>query len=259
MLNYKIVRITFFISLIMAILGYFKFNYSIYYILLLPFLYILAIIRGSSTIAAGFFMNSICNANTIKKEIALTFDDGPDPIKTPILLDYLKAENCNATFFIIGKKINGNEALLKRIHQEGHILGNHSFSHSYFFDFYGTKKVILDLEETKVKIKSIVGNTPNWFRPPYGVTNPNIAKAVKHLELTSIGWDVRSLDTIIEDSEKLSQRVTKSIKPGSILLFHDTGVSTLTALKEVISFVKNNNYSIIGLDVLINEKPYKEL
>ena len=259
MLNYKIIKLLFFIIVLLAHICYVSFEFSYYYILIIPILYIGIIAWGSSTIRANFFMNSICSANILEKKIALTFDDGPDLLKTPAILDFLGEKNIKVTFFVIGKKIKGAEYLIERIVKEGHIIANHSHSHSYFFDFFTTKRIISDLDEATKTIATITGNSPNWFRPPYGVTNPTISRAIEVLKLTSIGWDVRSLDTVIKDSNKLYQRVIKRIKPGSILLFHDTGVSTLELLKEVILFAQNNGYEIIGLDDLLSIKPYEEV
>ncbi len=259
MLKFKTAKFLFLLATVVVLILYFKFKFSWFYILPIPLLFLSLIAWGSATIQAGFFMKSICSAKTNENVIALTFDDGPDILKTPAILDLLKNEGIKATFFVIGKKIKGSEAIVERMLQEGHIIANHSYSHSYFIDLFPTKKVIADLESANSIIKSITGYTPKLFRPPYGVTNPNIARAVEKMELTSIGWNIRSLDTIIKDSNKLYQRISTRIEPGSILLFHDTGTNTLEALKEVILFIKKKGYLIIGLEELLNIKPYEEV
>jgi len=204
-------------------------------------------------------MKSVCRVETDEKIMTLTFDDGPDPVNTALILDILKQYKIKATFFIIGKKITNNQSLLLRMKNEGHIIGNHSFSHSYFFDFYPTQKVTEDLNQSNAVIKEITGLTPKWFRPPYGVTNPNIARTVNKLQMTSIGWNVRSLDTVIQDVDKLYTRVISRIKPGSILLFHDTGSNTVETLKAVILFAQNNSYKIVGLEEMLKIKVYEEI
>jgi peptidoglycan-N-acetylglucosamine deacetylase len=259
MLTFKRVKIVFLIITALALIEYFIFQFPWYYLLQIPILYVAIIGYGSAVIKAGFFMKSICKAETNDKILALTFDDGPDPVKTPLILEVLKQYHVKATFFVIGKKIKGSEPVLLKIKEEGHLIANHSFSHSYFFDFFSTQKVTEDLMAANKEIKTVTGITPVLFRPPYGVTNPNIAKAVAKLKLSSIGWNVRSLDTVIQDSEKLYKRVTSRIQPGSILLFHDTGSNTLEALKQVILFAKNNGYTIVALDQLLNLKAYEEL
>jgi peptidoglycan/xylan/chitin deacetylase (PgdA/CDA1 family) len=259
MLTYQKARPVFFLVIAVTVTGYFYQGFEWYYLLPAPFVYSLLLAYGSAHIGSGFFIKSICQAETTDKKIALSFDDGPDPVKTPLILNLLKEYQLKATFFIIGKKIEGNESLLKRIVSEGHTIANHSYSHSYFFDFFPTKKVKEDLESVIYTIRGITGLTSLWFRPPYGVTNPNIAKAVKQLQLISIGWNVRSLDTVIKDSDKLVERVTSRIKPGSIILFHDTGANTLNTLKELILFTNKEGYKIIGLEELLKIKAYEEI
>ncbi|HSZ25658.1 MAG TPA: polysaccharide deacetylase family protein [Cytophagaceae bacterium] len=258
MLTFKKTRALFIIASTIAIGIFSIFPFSWLYLLLLPFLYILILSYGSAFIESGFFIKSICRLDTNEKIIALTFDDGPDPINTPLILDILNKNSLHATFFVIGKKIKENESLLKRIKSEGHIIANHSFSHSYFFDFYPTKKVIADLERSSVLIKNSIGVTPKLFRPPYGVTNPNIARAVSQLHLISIGWNIRSLDTVIKNSDKLYKRIVQRIKPGSIILLHDTGAHTLETLKSVILFAQKNNYKIVRLNEMLSINPYEE-
>lgn len=259
MLTFNKTRIVFLVIFAIAIVEYFLLDFPWYYLLQIPVLYVLILAYGSAFIGAGFFMKSICKAPSQEKILALTFDDGPDPEKTPKILEILKQHGISATFFVIGKKIQGAESILKKIKEEGHLLANHSFSHSYFFDFYSTKKVTADLQAANNTIREVAGVTPRLFRPPYGVTNPNIAAAVKKLSLTSIGWNVRSLDTVINDQEKLYKRVISRIRPGSILLFHDTGVHTIETLKEVILFAQKNGYTIVGLDKMLSLKTYEEI
>ncbi len=258
MLTFKNIRWIFLLAFVLTTASYFFLEFPWYYLILPPFLYSLVLAVGSAFIGLGFFVKSVCKAETNQKTLSLSFDDGPDATKTPLILETLKVNQIKASFFVIGKKIKGNEALLKQIREEGHIIANHSFSHSYFYDFYPTKKVIEDLRLNNNTIKEIIGLTPTLFRPPYGVTNPNIARAVKQLELISIGWNVRSLDTVITDTNKLLKRVTDRIKPGSILLFHDTGSNTLETLKEIILFAQKNGYRIVSLTELLKINAYEE-
>jgi peptidoglycan/xylan/chitin deacetylase (PgdA/CDA1 family) len=259
MLSFQKTRLVFLIAFAIALLEFFILKFPWYYLLQLPILYSLVLAYGSAFIGSGFFMKSICKATTNEKIMALSFDDGPDPINTPLILDILKQHEIKASFFIIGKKISTNESLLLRIKNEGHLIGNHSFSHSYFFDFYPTQKVTDDLNQSTTTIRKITGLTPKWFRPPYGVTNPNIARAMRQLQMVSIGWNVRSLDTVIQDTDKLYKRVISRITPGSILLFHDTGSNTVETLKAVILFAQKNSYRIVGLDEMLNIKAYEQI
>jgi len=258
MLTYKTIRISFFLSfLTLSILCVLVDSIAWYYLLLPVLLYIAFISYGSFVIKANFYLNSICSISTSEKLIYLTFDDGPD-LKTKEIITLLNKYTIKATFFVIGKKIKGNESILNQMIKDGHIVANHSYSHSYFFDFYSTKKVTDDLLQTASIIKDVTGFTPTLFRPPYGVTNPNISKAIAHLKLTSIGWNIRSLDTVIKDKEKLNKRILNRINPGSILLLHDTGNNVLDVLLKIIQFAEENGYKFANLQDKLPTKVYEE-
>ena len=188
--------------------------------------------------------------------VALTFDDGPMPERTNNILNLLDKFNVKATFFCIGNRIKGNEGILKQIQEQGHLIGNHSYSHSNLFDLKNTQQMISDLQEGNKEIKRVIGKEPMFFRPPYGVTTPSLARASKKLGFEVIGWNVRSLDTSIKDKQQLVERVIPRIQPGSILLFHDTVENLEIALEEILNYLKQNNYKVVELDKLIQKKAY---
>lgn len=159
-------------------------------------------------------------------------------------------------FFCIGNRIAGNEELLKSINQQGHIIGNHSYSHHFWFDLFSPKKMLSDMKLMDVIVNEYTGLTPKLFRPPYGVTNPNVKKAIINGEYIPIGWSIRSMDTVIKDEKKLLKKVTKNIKPGAIILFHETSKTTLNMLPEFIKYVKAKDYEIMRLDKMLNLQPY---
>jgi peptidoglycan/xylan/chitin deacetylase (PgdA/CDA1 family) len=218
--------------------------------------YVTVLFCGSYFVRLGFFMKSVCSAKTTNKVLALTFDDGPDKEKTARILDILKEHNMPAAFFCIGKNIPGNEAVLNRIVAEGHIIGNHSYSHHRFFDLFSSKKMQEDLQRMSRVCQDITGLWPRFFRPPYGVTNPNVKKAVLRGGFTPIGWTIRSYDTIIKNPEKLENKILHALKPGAILLLHDTSDTTLQMLPQLLQGIRNNGYQIIRLDKMINLIPY---
>ena len=193
---------------------------------------------GVFDIRKNVFVNSIHSIE--KGNICLTFDDGPDPKMTPMILDILQKHKVKATFFLIGEAIHKNQDIAKRIHKEGHTIGCHTFKHKSTFPMYSSSKMQTEIVQTNNLINAITSMKVVLFRPPFGITNPNINKVLKSLKMTSIGWDVRSLDTITKDSEKLYNRVMKGIdKGGSIILFHDRCESTLDILEQVILHCKS--------------------
>jgi peptidoglycan/xylan/chitin deacetylase (PgdA/CDA1 family) len=219
-------------------------------------IYVSVLFCGSYFIRMGFFMKSICSVKTSEKIIALSFDDGPAGKKTARMLDILKDNNVEAAFFCIGKNMPDNEDILKRIINEGHIVGNHSNTHNSLFDLYSPKKMLNELELTSQTCQEITGLYPRLFRPPYGVTNPNLKKAVLEGGFISIGWSIRSYDTVIGNEERLLTRILARLKPGAILLLHDTSDSTLKILPRLLKEIRNRGFKMSRLDKMINLNPY---
>ena len=256
MLNFRNTNIFFIILLAILIGLHINYGLPVYAYLLLVFAYSLIVFYGCYYIGSNFFIKVICEASTDKKEIAISFDDGPAPLYTPAILLALKNEDVKATFFCIGKHIPGNEQILKQAVDEGHIVGNHSYTHHFWFDMFSAKQMLGDLEMTDNEMKRVTGLTPKLFRPPYGVTNPNLKKAIINGGYTPVGWSVRSMDTVIKDEKKLLNKVTASLKPGAVFLFHDTSEATVKMLPAFIKEVKNRGYQIVPLDKLLALNSY---
>ncbi len=205
---------------------------------------------------AGFFLPVTCNAPTKAPVIALTFDDGPLPEYTPAVLDILDAARVPAAFFCIGKNAAANAPLLQRIHAAGHMIGNHSFSHHFWFDLFSAPKMLADMQAADQAVEAATGVRPRLFRPPYGVTNPNLARAIRRGHYLPVGWNIRSLDTMAKEEHALLQRILDRLQPGAILLLHDTCAITVKILPELIAQVRARGYQIERLDKLINTAPY---
>lgn len=214
-------------------------------------LYLYLLIAGSVKICSGFYMDVFCKGTTNEKVVALTFDDGPDEIHTAKIADILAKEQVKATFFIIGSKAGKNEKLLSHIIAEGHTLGNHSYSHAFFFDLFGRKKMERDLQKTDETIMALTGENTVLFRPPYGVTNPVLAKVVKKLGYKTIGWSIKSLDTVLKDEDKIIERIKDRLHPGAVILMHDDREITAKVLEKVILMIKAEGYQFVGLEAII--------
>jgi peptidoglycan/xylan/chitin deacetylase (PgdA/CDA1 family) len=256
MLNFRNTNI-FFITLLSLLIGvHIKYGLPVYVYLLLLIVYSLIVFLGCINVASGFFMPVICKAQTDKKEVAISFDDGPALNYTLEILQVLKSENVKAAFFCIGNRIAGNEGILQQIHAEGHLAGNHSHTHHFWFDLYSAKKMQEDLKQVDDAMFKTIGLKPKLFRPPYGVMNPNLKKAIIRNGYTAVGWSVRSLDTVAKDEKKLLSKINAGIKPGAVFLFHDTCRITLNVLPEFIQEVKKRGYNIIPLDKLLALQAY---
>lgn len=257
MLTHKYV--TWGLAIIMLTIIGFDFYYFIpVWVYLLPvFIGSLIIFYGAYFIDSNYFMDIVCKVNTPEKIIAITFDDGPVAGKTDKVLDILKTNQVTATFFCIGKNIPTQEILLHRIADEGHLIGNHSYSHHFFFDLYSSAKMYQELLDTNALIESVISKKVKWFRPPYGVTNPNLVQAIKKGDFIPIGWSVRSLDTVEKDTEKLISKITRNIQPGDIFLFHDTMEVTINGLQQFIDKVHQQGFKIVSLENLLTIKAYE--
>lgn len=223
---------------------------------LLFVVYSLIVFYGCYYVGSNFFVKIVCSADTDEKEIAISFDDGPATNYTPEILELLKHDNIKATFFCIGNRIAGNEKIVRQINDEGHIIGNHSYSHHFWFDMFSSKKMLDDLQMMDREMENVTGLQPKLFRPPYGVTNPNLKKAIVKGNYIPVGWSVRSMDTVIKDYTKLLDKINGSLKPGAVYLFHDTSQTTLKVLPAFLKEVKNKGYKIVPLDKLLHLKAY---
>lgn len=256
MLNFRNTNI-FFVVLLAVLIGmHIQYGLPVYIYPLLFVVYSLTVFWGCYNVGSNFFIKIVCKAETGKKEIAISFDDGPATNFTPAILQVLKNENVKATFFVIGKRISGNENILKQINAEGHLIGNHSYSHHFWFDMYSAKKMQDDLKQMDTEMEKVIGLRPKLFRPPYGVTNPNVKKAIIKNGYTPVGWSVRSMDTVIKDEQKLLDKINNGIKPGAVFLFHDTSKTTVNILPEFIQEVKKRGYNIVPLDKLLDLQAY---
>lgn len=228
--------------------------YFVYVLLLLT--YSLVVFYGCVNIASGFFIPVTCKGNPSANEIAISFDDGPAKEHTAAILRVLEQENVKAAFFCIGNRIPGNEHLLKKIMEDGHIIGNHSFSHHFWFDLFSPEKMLNDMQMMDEAVQKVTGLQPKLFRPPYGVTNPNLKKAIIRGKYIPVGWSVRSMDTVTKDEQKLFEKVMAGLHPGAVFLFHDTCESTLKLLPIFIKEVKKRGYQFVPLDKLLHLTPY---
>ena len=256
MLTFKNTTILFVVLLVFFVGLYAAIGIPLYLIIALTAVYSLLIVYGSYYVNSGFFVKVICEGNPNEKKIALSFDDGPATNYTPAMLELLKHNNISAAFFCIGNRIRGNENILKQIHLHGHIIGNHSYSHHYLFDFFSSKKMLHDLQQMDESLQQVLPLKPRLFRPPYGVTTPAKKKALLNGNYIPVGWNIRSMDTVIKDEKKLLTKVISAIKPGAIILFHDTSKTTLAVLPGVIEYARNKGYEFVRIDKLINQEAY---
>lgn len=256
MLNFKTTSILFLIAIAGVISLHYTVQLSWWWLVPVILVYKFRLVIGSSRIDSDFHIPAYCHGSTTEKEIAITFDDGPT-IFTPKILETLAQYAATATFFMIGKNIAGKEELLKQLVSQGHTIGNHTFSHSFFIDFKSSAGFKEELNLTADAVYKVTGKRLHFFRPPYGVTTPNLAKASKALNYKVIGWSIRSLDTTKDSEEVIFKRVKEQLKPGAILLFHDTSEKTNKVLRQTLSYAEEKGFRIVGLEHLLKLNAYQ--
>ena len=251
MLNFKNVNIIIAILILVFLVLGFQFEFSFLY-LLIPIIGWFAITTiGSFNIELNYFLKAKHhNQNTDKKSIALTFDDGPHLEFTPNVLDLLKQFNVKATFFLIGKNAEKYPELVKQIIAEGHNVGSHSYAHTNNYGLLSRNEVTKDIMKSQKILFEITGLRVQFFRPPFGVTNPNIARAVNNLSLKTFGWSVRSYDTVAKNPDATFKKITKNLKWGDIVLMHDTSKMSVDILEKVLEYLKTENLNSITLSTL---------
>ena len=214
------------------------------YYLALGLLFVGLLSWGVFDIRLGYFIPTLCHLkNKQKRQVVLTFDDGPTEL-TPLFLDLLNRYEVKAIFFCIGRQIAQYPQIVQRIKDEGHLIGNHTYSHIPQNCFASTAVMAQEIQQTDALLAQLGIVTP-YFRPPYGVTNPHIARAVRRTGKRVIGWDIRSLDTVIKDETRLWSRVVSKLSQGNIILMHDTSERTLRLLERLLKYLKENNYQVV--------------
>jgi peptidoglycan/xylan/chitin deacetylase (PgdA/CDA1 family) len=208
--------------------------------------------------ACQFFGPVISRVSNETNRIALTFDDGPTPGGTDAILDILRGAQIHATFFVIGANVQKNPDLLRRIHAEGHAIGNHTWHHHHHA-WLGTKKYWRDeIARTDDAIEQITGARPRYFRPPIGIKTPFTLAVAKELNHPTITWSRRARDGIPTTAKKILARFS-ALRPGDIAILHDgtspifprTPAATIGALPLLLEMLRRQNLQPVRLDELL--------
>ncbi len=179
--------------------------------------------------------------------VALTFDDGPDPIYTPRLLDGLKERDVKASFFLIGKMLEGNEDIVERMFKEGHLIGNHTFDHVRL-NKLSDAKACEQVTKTSNKIFEITGMYTAFIRPPFGEWKKNLDCNVTMIPVL---WNVDSLDWTTKDTDAIVNRVLKDVEDGDIILMHDNYDSSVKAALRIVDALQGKGYRFVTVDELL--------
>jgi peptidoglycan/xylan/chitin deacetylase (PgdA/CDA1 family) len=156
-------------------------------------------------------------------QVALTFDDGPDPVTTPRVLDRLEAAGARASFFCVGRKAERHPDLVSEIARRGHRVENHSFGHSNVFCLFTPGALARDLDRAQDVLTRLAGRAPRYFRAPAGLRSPWLDGVLRDRGLTLVSWTRRGLDTVARSSGSVAARLARGLAEGDILVLHDGG------------------------------------
>ncbi len=204
----------------------------------------------------GFFLPVISRGGSGVKAVALTFDDGPDPDVIFLLLDLLERYEAQATFFVIGRKAEGNPALVREILLRRHAIGNHSYHHDSLLMLRSSAKLAEEIARTQ-RLLTGFGIRPLVFRPPVGITNPRLLKVLRTLHLDCVTFSCRACDFGNRRINGLAKIILNKIHPGAIVLLHDIPpqggriTDWLGEVERLILGLKSRGYKVVPLSELI--------
>lgn len=184
-----------------------------------------------------------------QKMIALTFDDGPSPATTPQVLATLKKHQAKATFFVLGQKVAGNEAILQQMLTEGHEIANHSWSHPNLTKLTADQ-IKQEVQGTQTAIEKATGQTPKLLRPPYGAVNQAVMAAA---QMPAIYWSVDTLDWKSHNPQAILSKVQAGTHKGSIILMHDIHQTTADSLDAVLTYLSSKGYTFVTASELLGD------
>jgi peptidoglycan/xylan/chitin deacetylase (PgdA/CDA1 family) len=206
--------------------------------------------------SSQFFAPVVSRLATDEQIVALTFDDGPDPVVTPQILDILGAHGARATFFVLGERAALYPDLIRRIHREGHTVGTHTQRHRLWFHFGSPAYVQREIEDAVAVVAGILPTRPTLFRPPQGLRTPCFASGWRRTSgLTCVTWSVRALDSRPTTAGAIIARVEHRLEPGVIITLHDgTGLGgsndrepTLEALASILAECETRGLRCVAL------------
>lgn len=201
----------------------------------------------------GFTLAKISRGDPSKKEIALTFDDGPHPDLTLKLLDILKRENVKATFFVIGKMVQKNPELLKSIADDGHCIGNHTFSHVTLTKI-PVPDILAEYRATNDIVQQVLKRKVRFCRPPGGDYDPDVIQAATDCGMETVLWTDDPGDYANPGTNVIEERTLAKLSNGGIILLHDGVKETLDVLPQIIEYAKRQGFRFVTMDELASRR-----
>lgn len=210
--------------------------------------------RKDAVLKSHIIPEIITNGPTDKLRVALTFDDGPDGVVTPLILDILDEYNVKAGFFFIGNNVKRYPDVVLRTYEAGHLVLAHSYEHSNYNNLT-YEQIMEDFRKVNHEIELITGSAPSMMRPPYGIINDNVIRAARNMDQLIILWSTDTMDWSQKEKANIVQNVLDNVRPGEIVLLHSAGgnVETAKALPEIITGLRQMKYELTSLDRLLDK------
>lgn len=180
-------------------------------------------------------------------KIALTFDDGPSAAWTPTLLDGLKERGVKATFFLIGENADKNPEIVKRMAEEGHLIGNHTYHHVELTKV-SENEARLELADTSAVIVRITGKEPEYMRPPFGAWQ---RKLEQEIQMLPVLWTIDPLDWTTENQDEIVNKVVTEAEENDIILLHDCYKSSIEAGLRIVDILQEEGFMFVTVDELL--------
>lgn len=184
---------------------------------------------------------------TEMKKVALTFDDGPNDSYTETLLEGLEERGVKATFFLLGKEAEENPALVKKIYEGGHLIGNHSYSHVNLSEL-SYEEALIQINQTNQIIYDITGYYPEYIRPPFGRVKEGLSY---NPEMIEVLWNVDARDWETDDIGYVVQKVVADVEENGIILLHDASASSVQAAFAIVDILQEQGYNFVTVDEIL--------
>ena len=212
---------------------------------------------------------TVWSVDTPRKQVAFSFDDGPKPESSIPLIDMLEKLQIRATFFVVGHEAQAHIDLIKRLHEQGHEIANHTYNHRRL-PALSDAEILSELKETNAVIRSVTRESPRLFRPPGGQFNARVIQLAASLGLTVVLWDVNAGDYVLVDahrfpvkdenrreggasfSQSVIATITTQAKPGSIILMHNGG-AVIELLPTIVTKLRNRGFEIVTVGELLRK------
>ncbi len=222
-----------------------------------------AVVSAAAAVAAGYqsmaptaqwYGKTFTGLAPGSRQLALTYDDGPNDPHTQRLLEVLAKHNVHATFFLIGSYIQQQPQIARELAQAGHVVGNHTFTHPQLI-FKSESEIRQELTQCREALQDAIGEPSNLFRPPFGGRRPAVLRVARELSLEPVMWNVTGYDWNAPPAEQIERKVAKQIRGGDVILLHDGGhkqmgadrSQTVIATDHLVARFKTEGYEFVTI------------